>query len=349
MNNTNHTLPVVPPVENGERRPLLISPAPHAHSSDTTHRLMRDVIIALLPAFAASVYFFGWDALRVAAISVVSCVALEWAIQKFLLRVPPQISDLSAAVTGLLLAMNLPGSAPWWVVVIGSIVAIGIAKMSFGGIGKNPFNPALVGRVFLLISFPVQMTHWPLPRGFAATDAVTGATPLAVLKEGLSNGLTVEQIFDNADFTYLELLFGRIGGSAGEVSALALLAGFAWLLFRRVIRPHIPLTILATVAVFGGILWGANPERFIDPLFHLLTGGVLLGAIFMATDYVTSPMHPKGMLIFGVGIGVLTMLIRVFGSYPEGISFAILMMNAAVPLINKYTKPKRYWKEVKHG
>jgi electron transport complex protein RnfD len=202
--------------------------------------------------------------------------------------------------------------------------------------------------VFLLISFPVQMTHWTLPRGFTA-DAVTGATPLSILKEGLGNGLTVEQIVDKADFTYLELLFGRIGGSAGEVSALALLAGFAYLLLRRVIRPHIPITILGTVAVFGGILWLANPARFIDPLFHLLTGGVLLGAVFMATDYVTSPMHPKGMVIFGVGIGVLTMLIRVFGSYSEGISFAILIMNAAVPLINKYAKPARYAKEVTHG
>jgi electron transport complex protein RnfD len=310
---------------------------------------MRDVIIALLPAFAVSVYFFGWDTLRVAAATVASCVALEWAIQKFLLRTPPQIRDLSAVVTGLLLAMNLPPDAPCWLALTGSIVAIGIAKMSFGGIGKNPFNPALVGRVFLLVSFPVQMTRWVVPHGFATTDAVTGATPLAVLKEGLSNGLTVEQIFDKADFTYLELLFGRIGGSAGEVSALALLAGFAYLLFRRVIRPHIPLTVLATVAVFSGILWRANPERFIDPLFHLLTGGVLLGAIFMATDYATSPMHPKGMMIFGVGIGLLTMLIRVFGSYPEGISFAILIMNAAVPLINKYTKPRRYGKEVKRG
>jgi electron transport complex protein RnfD len=328
---------------------LLVSPAPHAHSRDTTRHLMRDVIIALLPAFVVSVYFFGGGALRVAAVSVISCVALEWAIQKFLLRTPPQISDLSAVITGLLLAMNLPVSAPWWMVFIGSVVAIGVAKMSFGGIGKNTFNPALVGRVFLFVSFPVQMTNWTLPRGFATIDAVTGATPLAMLKEGLSNGLTVEQIFDKTDFTYLELLFGRIGGSFGEVSALALLAGFAYLLFRRVIRPYIPVTILGTVAVFGGILWLANPERFIDPLFHLLTGGVLLGAIFMATDYTTSPMHPKGMIIFGVGIGLLTMLIRVFGSYPEGISFAILIMNAAVPLINKYTKPKRYSKDVKHG
>jgi electron transport complex protein RnfD len=307
---------------------------------------MRDVIIALLPAFAVSVWFFGWGALQVAAVSIATCVALEWVIQKFLLRTPPQTSDLSAAVTGLLLAMNLPPGAPWWVVLTGSVTAIGIAKMSFGGIGKNPFNPALVGRVVLLVSFPVQMTRWALPRGFATTDAVTGATPLALLKEGLNNGLTVEQIFDNADFTYLELLFGRIGGSAGEVSALALLAGFAYLLARRVIRPYIPVSILATVAAFGGILWWANPERFIDPLFHLLTGGVLLGAIFMATDYVTSPMHPKGMIIFGIGIGALTMLIRTFGSYPEGISFAILIMNAAVPLINKYAKPKRYARNV---
>jgi electron transport complex protein RnfD len=328
---------------------LIISPAPHAHSRDTTHRLMRDVLIALLPAFAVSVYFFGWGALWVAVVTITSCVAIEWAIQKFLLRTAPQISDLSAVVTGLLLAMNLPAGAPWWLAFIGSMVAIGIAKMSFGGIGKNPFNPALVGRVFLLISFPVQMTRWTLPQGFAATDAVTGATPLAVLKEGLSRELSVEQILDKADFTYLELLFGRIGGSAGEVSALALLAGFAYLLCRRVIRPHIPLSVIGTVALFSGVLWLADPSRFIDPLFHLLTGGLLLGAVFMATDYVTSPMHPKGMIIFGVGIGLLTVLIRVFGSYPEGISFAILMMNAAVPLLNKYCKPTRYSREVNHG
>ena len=328
---------------------LIVSPAPHAHSSDTTQRLMRDVIIALLPAFAASVYIFGWGALVVAAVSIISCVCIEFAIQKWMMRAKPQTSDLSAVVTGLLLAMNLPSNSPWWMVLIGSIVAIGIAKMSFGGLGKNPFNPALVGRVFLLISFPVQMTNWVLPRSFATTDAVTGATPLAIMKEGLANGLSVEQIIDANNFSYLEMLFGRIGGSAGEVSAIALLLGFAYLLFRRVIRPHIPLAIFITIFIFSGALWLINPMKFVDPLFHLLTGGILLGSIFMATDYTTSPMSPRGMIIFGVGIGLLTILIRVFGSYPEGISFAILIMNAVVPLLNKYVKPKRYGKEVRNG
>ena len=328
---------------------LIVSPAPHAHSSDTTQRLMRDVIIALLPAFAASVYIFGWGALFVGAVSVLSCVCVEFAIQKWMMRTKPQTSDLSAVVTGLLLAMNLPSNSPWWMVLIGSIVAIGIAKMSFGGLGKNPFNPALVGRVFLLISFPVQMTNWVLPRSLAATDATSGATPLAIMKEGLANGLSVEQIIDTNNFSYLEMLFGRIGGAAGEVSAIALLLGFAYLLFRRVIRPHIPLAIFITIFIFSGALWLINPAKFVDPLFHLLTGGILLGSIFMATDYVTSPMSPRGMIIFGVGIGLLTILIRVFGSYPEGISFAILIMNATVPLLNKYVKPKRYGKEVRNG
>ncbi len=255
---------------------LIVSPAPHAHSSDTTQRLMRDVIIALLPAFAVSVYFFGWEALLVAAVSIAACVCFEWAIQKWIMHTAPQVKDLSAVVTGLLLAMNLPSSAPWWLVMIGALVAIGIAKMSFGGLGKNPFNPALVGRVFLLISFPVQMTHWVLPRSFATTDAVTGATPLALLKEGLAKGLTVDQIFDKADFSYWELLFGHIGGSVGEVSAIALLIGLVYLLIRHVIRPHIPLAIFGTVFVFSGILWLINPNKFADPLFHLLTGGIML-------------------------------------------------------------------------
>ncbi|MDR1681621.1 MAG: RnfABCDGE type electron transport complex subunit D [Prevotellaceae bacterium] len=327
----------------------VVSPAPHVHSGATTQGLMRDVLIALAPALAVAVYFFGWQMLLTAAVSVASCVALEFAIQKYLMRCRPSVNDLSATVTGLLLALNLPAGAPWWLVTTGSIVAIGITKMSFGGLGKNPFNPALVGRVFLLISFPVQMTHWVVPQGTATTDAVTGATPLSIIKENLAQGLSIDGIVERFDLSYWELLFGRIGGSAGEVSAVALLAGFGWLLFRRVIRPHIPLAVLGSMALLGGVFWLVDPQRFIDPLFHLLSGGALLGAIFMATDYVTSPMNPWGMLIFGIGIGVLTILIRLFGAYPEGISFAILIMNATVPLLNKYTKPKRYGKEVRHG
>ena len=333
---------------------LIISPAPHAHSKENTQRLMLDVIIALLPAYLVSVYFFGLGALSVAAVAVISCILLEYAIERWIMKRSSTVSDLSAVVTGLLLAMNLPSNIPLWIVFIGAVVAIGIAKMSFGGLGQNVFNPALVGRVFLLISFPVQMTSWPLPRPealWSGVDAATGATPLAIIKEGLANGETVEQIIQTnmGDFSYWHLLFGKIGGSLGEISALALLLGFAYLLIRRVIRPHIPLSIFGTVIVFGGILWLINSQRFIDPLFHLLTGGIMLGAVFMATDYVTSPMSTKAMVIYGIGIGLLTMLIRVFGSYPEGISFAILIMNATVPLLNQYIKPKRYGEEVKHG
>jgi len=328
---------------------LIISPAPHAHSKENTQRLMLDVIIALLPAYMVSVYFFGLGALSVAAVAVISCVLLEYVIQRWIVKRPSTVNDLSAVLTGLLLAMNLPTNIPWWIVFLGAVMAIGVAKMSFGGLGQNLFNPALVARVFLLISFPVQMTSWPVPEPlWTGVDAATGATPLAIIKEGLANGGTVEQIMASAgaDFSYWHLLFGKIGGSMGEISALALLLGFAYLLIRRVIRPHIPLSIFGTIIVFGGIFWLIDPQHYIDPLFHLLTGGVLLGAIFMATDYVTSPMHPKPMIIYGIGIGLLTMLIRVFGSYPEGISFAILIMNATVPLLN-YIKPKRYGEEVK--
>jgi electron transport complex protein RnfD len=354
---------------------LIVSPAPHAHSKDNTSRLMLDVIIALLPAFLVSVYFFGPNVLYVAAVSIASCVLLEYAIERWLLRRKSTLGDFSAIVTGLLLAMNLPSSVPWWLVLIGAVVAIGIAKMSFGGLGQNVFNPALVGRVVLLISFPLLMTTWPAPTGWsspeetvtaattgatatsgatteivtAPVDAVSGATPLGMMKEGLAKGLTVDQILEQADFSYWEMLFGKIGGSSGEISTLALLLGFAYLLFRRVVRPHIPLAIFGIVMVFSGILWLVDPSRYVDPLFHLLTGGMMLGALFMATDYVTSPMNPKAMIIFGIGIGLITILIREFGSYPEGISFAILIMNATVPLLNQYSKPKRYGEEVQHG
>ncbi|MCB2195105.1 MAG: RnfABCDGE type electron transport complex subunit D [Bacteroidetes bacterium] len=329
---------------------LFISPSPHVYEDTSVKRLMFDVVIALLPALAFSIYFFGMGAIIVTLTAVISCVAFEWLIQKFILKQEPSISDGSAILTGLLLAFNIPTNLPIWIIIIGSLVAIGIGKMSFGGLGNNPFNPALVGRVFMLISFPVQMTSWPVPTGFSNryTDAVTGATPLGVMKEGLSAGKPVSELMSNIP-SHMELFYGHMGGSMGEIAALALLIGFAYMLFRKVIKCHIPVAIFTTIIAFTGILWLINPESNADPLFHLLTGGVMLGAIYMATDYVTSPMSVKGMWIYGIGIGVITVAIRVFGAYPEGISFAILIMNAFVPLINMYVKPKRFGEEVKDG
>lgn len=333
-------------------RKLLVSPAPHIHSAENTRRIMMDVLIALAPSLLVSIYFFGFSAIQLVFVGALTCVGVEYVIQKYLLKTEVTISDLSAAVTGVLLALNLPPNSPWWLMLIGSIVAIGVAKMTFGGLGQNIFNPALVGRVFLLISFPVLMTDWTIPESWfrAGVDATTGATPLALVKEGLAQGLSVEEILSNSlDLSYFQMLFVKTGGSVGEVSAFALLLGFAYLLFRRVIRPHIPVTIFLTIALFSGIFWLIDPNQYVDPLFNILTGGVLIGSIFMATDYVTSPMTARGMVIYGVGIGVITMLIRMFGSYPEGISFAILIMNSVVPLINKYVKPARFAKEVKNG
>jgi electron transport complex protein RnfD len=254
-------------------------------------------------------------------------------------------SGSSALVTGLLLSMNLPSSTPWWVVFVGAIVAIGVAKMSFGGLGQNVFNPAITGRVFLLVSFPTYMTRWEIPGGLWGADAVTGATPLGAIKEGLMQGSTVQDIMAANGYSYGQMLFANLGGSAGEISAIALLLGFVYLLVRRVIKPHITLSIWATVIVFAGIMWLINPARFTDPVFNLLTGGMILGSCFMATDYVTSPMSDKGGIIFGVGIGLIAMLIRYFGSYPEGVSFAILIMNAAVPLINRFCHQKKFGRE----
>ena len=268
----------------------------------------------------------------------------EWLIARFLMKRESTVSDLSAVVTGVLLALNLPPSSPWWLVVIGGIFSIGVIKMSFGGLGQNIFNPAIAGRVFLLISFPTLMTDWtrPAPLFGGGVDAVSGATPLAIVNEGLAKGLTVDQIFAQNDFTYLEMLFARVGGSVGEISAIALIIGFVYLLVRRVVKPHIPLAILCAIFVFSGIFWLIDPQQYTDPLFNLLTGGVLLGSFFMATDYATSPMGKTAMVIYGVGIGLITMIIRYFGSYPEGISFAILIMNCVVPLLNKYVKPRKF-------
>ena len=315
---------------------LIVSPSPHLHTKTSTKSLMRDVVIALIPAVIVSVLFYGWSELLVLGVSVASCVLLEYLITKFLLKGKCTIGDWSAVITGLLLALNLPASTPWWVVFVGAVVAIGVAKMTFGGLGQNLFNPALVGRVFLLISFPTYMTDWTRPSGFvssAAVDAFTGATPLGLAKGGA--GLV-------ANLDYCDMLLFNIGGSMGEISAIALLIGFVYMLVRRVIRPHITLSIWATVAIFSGIFWYINPEVYTDPAFNLLTGGLMLGSIFMATDYVTSPMSAWGGVIFGIGIGLITMLIRYFGAYPEGVSFAILIMNSVVPLINKMCHTKKY-------
>jgi electron transport complex protein RnfD len=325
---------------------LVISPSPHIHDGITTKRLMRDVIIALCPAFLASVWFFGLSALLVALVSVGVCIVVEWSLQKYVLKQPSTVSDLSAALTGLLLAMNLPSGIPLYIVAIGAVFAIGVAKISFGGLGSNLFNPAIAGRIFLLISFPVAMTTWALPSsGFFATDATTGATPLGIMTQGLASGLSPQAIMETNGLSYFQMLFGQIGGSFGEVSALALLLGFAYLLLRKVITWHIPVTIFLSVTVFTGIFWLVDPSANADPLFHLLTGGLMLGAIFMATDYVTSPMLKTGAVIYAAGIGIITCLIRKWGSFPEGISFAILIMNAVVPLINMYVKPKRFGKK----
>lgn len=325
---------------------LLVSPSPHIHSGDSIERNMYDVIIALIPALAVSFYFFGWGAFVVTLTSVAACMLFEWLISRFLMgRKELTILDGSAILTGLLLALNVPSTLPLWIIVIGALVAIGIGKMSFGGLGSNIFNPAIVGRVMLLISFPVQMTSYPMPRGMEATlDATSGATPLAIAKGVVrgSEGFTMDKLP-----SLMDNLLGSVGGSLGEVSAVALLIGFAYLLIRKVITWHIPVAIIATVAIFAGIMNLANPEVYSGPLFHILSGGLLLGAIYMATDYVTSPMSNSGMLLYGVMIGITTMLIRLFGAYPEGMSFAILFMNGIVPIINRYMPPHLFGKAKK--
>ncbi len=316
---------------------ILVAPAPHIHGSLSTQRLMLDVIIALIPALAVSVYVFGWNVLLITAVSIGCCVLFEYLIQLLFVRGKQTVTNLSAVVTGLLLAMNMPANIPLWIVAVGALVAIGVAKMPFGGLGKNPFNPAIVARVFLLIAYPVQMTSFAMPSTEGFVDAYSGATPLAAAKAGLMNF---------AEYDTLGMFTGNMAGSFGEVATLALLLGFAYLLIRRVITWHIPVTILGTMAIFAAI-YGAvsfdTPHLVSNfTLFHLIAGGAVLGAVFMATDYVTSPMTPWGMVIYGIGIGALTMTIRLWGAYPEGMSFAILIMNSVVPLINKYIKPRRF-------
>ncbi len=329
---------------------LVVSLSPHAHGNDSVERNMRGVIIALMPALLVSFLYFGIGSAIVCLTSVAACVFFEWAINKWILKNPHNtIADGSAALTGLLLGMNLPSNLPIWIIIIGALFAIGVAKMSFGGLGNNIFNPALVGRCALLVAFPAQMTSWPVPGNLLAyTDATTGATPLAVMKQAIQTGdvSLLSQLPDAVSLLLGDYSQGGGAGTIGEICALALLLGLAYMLWKRIITWHIPVSIVATVFVFSGIMHLANPA-YADPLTVILSGGLLLGAIFMATDYVTSPMTPRGQLIYGVAIGLLTIVIRNWGSYPEGMSFAILIMNAFTPLINNYVKPRRFGEEVK--
>jgi len=326
--------------------------SPHDKGDFKVEKIMWGVVIALIPSIFASVYFYGLQAIRVVVAAVFFCVALEYLIQKYVLKFKKITAmDGSAAVTGLLLAFNVPSTIPTWQLFVGSIIAIGVAKMTFGGLGKNPFNPALIGRAFMLASFPVEMTTWPVPLKniwSLGADAVTSATPLGLVKEGVKAGQTIQQLSDKIP-SYFDLFIGNIGGCIGEISALAILIGGIYMLHKKIITWHIPVFYLLSLGLFTGVFWLVNPAKYADPLFHILAGGAMLGAWFMATDMVTSPMTPLGQIIFAVAAGVLCGLIRLIGSYPEGCSYSILIMNAFVPLIDKFIKPKKFGTEVNYG
>lgn len=303
---------------------LIVTGAPHVHRRTDVSKLMWNVVIAMMPALAVAIWTFGVPALVVTGVSLAACLLTEWLIARFLFHKPFTLSNGSAVITGLLLAFNLPSILPWWMVVIGAVVAIGIGKMSFGGLGCNIWNPALVGRVFLMLSFPAAMTTWA-PEVGSGIDGVTGATYLQQLKHEGAAALA-----DSSNL--MDMAIGHMNGSLGEVGSIAILIGLVWLLVTRTITWHIPVSVLGGAALMSWALGG-------NPLLDLLAGGLMLGAVFMATDYVTSPMTHLGQLIFGAMIGIVTIIIRRFGAYPEGVSFAILLMNSFVPLINRYTKP----------
>ncbi len=315
---------------------FLVSSSPHLHDGQSVGGIMRLVIYALLPATLFSVYVFGFSALRVIVLSVASAVVFEMLSQRIMKRTV-RIGDWSAVLTGLLLALNLPSTSPWWLVVVGSFFAIVIAKQIYGGLGYNPFNPALVGRVVLLISFPVQMTaRWVAPSKWGM-EAVTSATPLGRIRESLMSQGSVDLHLTQQE--WLDLLIGNRAGCLGEVSVILLLAGGIFLIAKKVISWHTPVAFIGMVWVMTGIFHLIDPTKYADPSFHVITGGLFIGALYMATDYVTSPITGRGMLIFGAGCGLITVVIRLFGAYPEGVSFAILLMNAATPLIDRYTRP----------
>lgn len=313
-----------------ENTRYLVSSSPHIRSGETTQRIMLDVIIALMPALFAGVFYFGFRALTLTVTAVVFAAAAEAVMQKILGK-PITLNDLSAVVTGILLAFNVPVTLPLWIVAVGSIFAIVIVKQCFGGLGYNFINPALAARAMLLASWPVRMTAWVAP----GADAVSTATPLAVIKGGLEGVSSATQAIPSI----WDLFLGNVGGCIGETSALALIIGGAYLVYRKVISPRIPVVYIASVAVFAFLFSGFDAYMMV---YHVLAGGLFLGAIFMATDYATSPMSPKGQIIFAIGCGFLTSIIRFFGGYPEGVSYSILIMNVATPLIDRYTMPKKF-------
>jgi H+/Na+-translocating ferredoxin:NAD+ oxidoreductase subunit D len=339
-----------------ERR-LIVSSSPHVHAGSSSARIMWTVTATLAPAAAWSTYLFGIDALQVILSTVLFAIVGE-ALACLIAKKPLTILDGSAVLTGMILALSLPPGLPIWICAIGGLVATVIAKAVFGGLGQNPFNPAMTGRVFLLIAFPGQLTRWLVPRGTGeellghsvtaynsagkvveisvqGVDVITAATPLGLLAEnGASAVATIANIPD--------LFFGNINGSLGETSVLFLGLGGLFLLWRKIITWHIPVSFLGTVALVAAVSYGLDDAHYCGPVFHLFTGATVIGAFFIATDYVTSPMHPRGKLIFGVGCGVLTMVIRLWAGYPEGVSFAVLLMNAAVPIIDNYTRPKKF-------